>query len=262
MDSRADPVENVESALAKGLAGLTFTEHFDTHPDEWDGCVYDDEAYSHTIESLRERFGDRIFIGKGIEVCYQPARMDFIMDFLKSHAFDLVILSVHFFGEKPLHTRSAWDDVSVEEGARIYLEHVTRAVRHCAEIHSTHGRVFDVLGHLDLVKRYTWKWFGQSEVHRFDGLTDAIIAACIDADMIPEINTSSLRRGLDETMPSLDVVKCYAEKGGTMMSLGSDAHVPRDVGAGFDVAVQMLRDAGIHHTARFQRRERTAIPLE
>lgn len=261
MDSAADPIENVEAALSRGLAGLTFTEHFDTHPDEWEGCVYDDDAYSDTIASLRHKFGDRIFIGKGIEVCYQPARMDFILDFLGRHEFDVVLLSVHYFGPNALHTRSDWDAVSVEDATRRYLEYVRDAVRHCGEIHRAHGRVFDVLGHLDLVKRYSYKWFKRSAVHHFDELVDAILGECLEADLIPEINTSSLRRGMDETMPAPDVVKQYARKGGTMMSLGSDAHVSRDVGAGFDVAVTMLRDAGLMNTAWFCKRRRIAVPL-
>ena len=41
-DCKSPPADNVEHALASGLAGLSFTDHFDTHPDEWDGCLYDD----------------------------------------------------------------------------------------------------------------------------------------------------------------------------------------------------------------------------
>ena len=262
MDSKADPVENVEGALSKGLSGLTFTEHFDTHPDDWPGCVYDDESYTDTIESLRARYGQRIFIGKGIEVCYQPSRMDFLLDFLHSHHFDMVLLSVHYFGEHALHVRNVWDNVSVEEGTERYLRYVAQAVRHCAAIHRDHGRVFDVLGHLDLVKRYTHKWFGESAVSQFSTMTADIAAACVEADLIPEINTSSLRRGLPDPMPALDVVREYARRGGTMMSLGSDAHVSSDVGAGFDTAVSMLHDAGIRHTAWFRQRKRIAVPIE
>ena len=32
VDSKADPVANCEHALAAGLDGLTFTEHYDMHP--------------------------------------------------------------------------------------------------------------------------------------------------------------------------------------------------------------------------------------
>lgn len=126
-DSAAAPAANVERAIARGLAGLTFAEHLDTHPDDWKTCIYDDEAYSATIKRLRSDFGDAIFIGKGIEVCYQPDRMDFILDFLERHEFDMVMLSVHYFGPRAVHNRQNWTDVDAVEGTRRYLESVLEA---------------------------------------------------------------------------------------------------------------------------------------
>ena len=67
-DSHAEPADNVRRAVELGLAGLTFTEHYDTHPDEINDCLYNDDAYSETIDALRRVFGKRIQIGKGIEI--------------------------------------------------------------------------------------------------------------------------------------------------------------------------------------------------
>ena len=95
-DCDMQPEETVHAALEAGLAGLTFAEHFDTHPDEWGRNRYDDRAFSDEIARLRDRFSQQIFIGKGIEVCYQPDNMDFILDFLAAHQFDVILLSVHW----------------------------------------------------------------------------------------------------------------------------------------------------------------------
>ncbi|MEK6799294.1 MAG: histidinol-phosphatase HisJ family protein [Planctomycetota bacterium] len=260
-DCRTDPRANVESAIARGLSGLTFTEHFDTHPDDWAGCVYDDAAYSQTIESLRREFDARIFIGKGIEVCYQPSRMDFILDFLASHEFDLVILSVHYFAGVPVHRRDPWNGVDADRGTRLYLENVLEAVRFCEQLHRGGTRVFDVLGHLDVVKRYTHRFLGSYDVTCCADLIDEILHACVRADLTPEINTSSLRQGLLETMPGPSTVIRYAELGGQAMSLGSDAHRADDLGANFEKAVEMLREAGIGHAAVFQQRARRLEPI-
>jgi histidinol-phosphatase (PHP family) len=261
MDSRTEPEENVKAALARGLAGLTFTEHFDTHPMDWEGCVYDHGAYTRTIDELRVRYGDRIFIGKGIEICYQPDQMGRILPLIREGDFDLVILSVHYFGGRPLHVRGELLQAGPEEATRIYLETVREAVQFCGRVHDKEGPVFDVLGHLDLVKRYTQRFFSTYGVEPFGELIDEILRGCLAAGMVPEINTSSLRQGLDESMPGLDTVKRYAALGGTAMSLGSDAHQAADVGAGFDTAVEMLRVAGIKSTAMFRRRERLDVAL-
>jgi len=261
-DSEADPAENVEAAVTRGLAGLTFTEHFDAHPDDWESCTYDDESYSETIRTLRSRFGSSIFIGKGIEICFQPARMDFLIDFLARHEFDLVILSVHYFGCRAVHRRSNWEGVGVEDGTRSYLETVREAASFCERLHRNSDRVFDVLGHLDLVKRYTHRYFEQNSVAAYPELIDEILEACLAADIVPEINTSTLRQGLDEPMPAATTIERYAELGGTCMSLGSDAHVSTDIGAGFDQALPLMDRAGIARLALHRERRRELIETE
>lgn len=261
MDSRAAPAASVEAALARGLAGVTFTEHFDTHPDDWPDCVYDDEAYSASIARLRGRFGDAIFVGKGVEVCYQPARMDFILDFLKRHEFDVVLLSVHYFGSRALGVRDNWAGVTAEEGTRRYLSTVLEGVRFCRRLHRRERPVFDVLAHLDLVKRYTKRFLGTGDVTSCVDLLDEILMNCLEADLVPEINTSSLRQDLEETMPGDETVDRFARLGGTAMPLGSDAHRPEEVGASFDRAVGMLRAAGMRHTVVFRERQRVEVPL-
>jgi len=92
-------------------------------------------------------------------------------------------------------------------------------------------------------------------------IVDEILETCLEAGLVPEINTSSLRQNLDETMPGPDTVSRYARLGGTSMSLGSDAHRSQDIGAGLDTAVAMLRAAGIAHTAWFHDRQLVEVPL-
>ena len=261
-DSEADPARNVEMAIERGLAGLTFTEHFDVHPDDWKKCTYDDAAYSQTIADLRDRYARDIFVGKGIEICYQPDHMDFILDFLSKHRFDMVMLSVHYFTGRPVHKRASWDGLSTAEGTRKYLETVLEGVRMCERVKGSGGRVFDVLGHLDFVKRYTQRFFGEFDVTTHADLVDGILQACLAADLIPEINTSTLRQNLNETMPGPAVVKCYAELGGKSMSIGSDSHKSDHVGSNLDHAAKMLQDAGINHLAVFRDRTRENASID
>jgi histidinol-phosphatase (PHP family) len=44
-DSKADPRANCLHAIDQGLSGLTFTEHYDTHPTERDSCIWDARRY-------------------------------------------------------------------------------------------------------------------------------------------------------------------------------------------------------------------------
>jgi histidinol-phosphatase (PHP family) len=260
-DCQTPPVENVRRAIDAGLAGLTFTEHFDTHPSEWDRCAYDDDKIERELGSLRDQFGDRVFIGKGIEVCYQPERMDFILEFLRAHSFDVVLLSVHWAFGKPIHHQKHFADTSCEAFLQFYLEAVRDCTAHLAQMKRDGHQPFHILGHFDLVRRYAYQFYGYDGPLNQPELIDAILHNCLDADIVPEINTSALRQGLSAPMPGIEVVQRYADMGGTMMSFGSDSHRAEDIGAAAQHALGLMKSAGLTKLARFKGGELCATAL-
>lgn len=263
MDSETPPRENVLQALQVGLKGLTFTEHFDTHPHDWPMSRYNDDEYSRMIGRLRAEFGHQIFIGKGIEVCYQPARADFILGFLERHEFDMVLLSIHWAQGKAFWIRDHWGGLSVREAAGVYFQTVLEAVRWAGELRRRCGRrVFDVLGHLDFIKRYAFSLHNDHRViEGHEKLIDEILIACLEAELIPEINTSPLRSEAPEAMPGPATVRRYAVLGGRAVSLGSDAHRADAIGAHFAEVVGELPSLGIRSTVQFKCREATHVQL-
>ncbi|HOA75001.1 MAG TPA: histidinol-phosphatase HisJ family protein [Phycisphaerae bacterium] len=253
-DSQTDPADNVRQAIDLGLAGITFTDHLDTHPIEWPECRYNYEGLAKAVSDLRQRFGDRISIGLGIEVCYQPEQMDRILPFLDEHAFDLVILSVHWTQNRALHLPEHWTDWDIATITQAYLGTVLEAVHFVRDLAGQGRRPFDVLGHLDMVKRYTQRYRGGYDITGYADRIDEILRTCLDAGLVPEVNTSTLRQGLTETMPAGWIVRRYAELGGEAMSLGSDAHSPEHIAAGFETAASMLKENGIKQLAVFEQR--------
>ncbi len=260
-DSEADPAANLRQAIGVGLAGLTFTDHFDSHPSEWPQCRYDYERIAAAVVHLRERFGGPVFIGHGIEICYQPDRMDMILDYLRPRRFDVVLLSVHWFGGRALHVRQHWEGLDAASGTRAYLEAVLEAAQFVRELNNRGRRPFDVLGHLDLVKRYTQRYFETFDLRPHGELVEEILRTCIEGELVPEVNLSTLRQSLPEPSPGDWVVRRYAELGGEAMSLGSDAHRPEDVGAGLHEWGEVLKRQGIRNLAVFKDRQRCDEPI-
>ncbi len=260
-DSDENPEANVLAAMRQGLGGVTITDHFDTHPSEWPSCRYDYEKLHEEIAALRSRYGDRIFIGHGIEVCYQPERMDFILDYLSGREFDVVLLSVHWFHGRALHQREHWDGYDAQTATRAYLETVLDAARLAGRLRKDGRPVFDVLGHIDLVKRYTLRYFEAFDIRPFAALIDEILRAALDSDIIPEVNCSGMRQGLGEPMPAEWVVRRYAELGGTCVLVNSDAHKAEHIGAGLPEAAAMAKRSGIRDLAVFRSRRCERLPL-
>jgi histidinol-phosphatase (PHP family) len=247
--------------MQAGLSGLTFTEHYDTHPEEAAHCVYDDEKYTRAISELRERFGDSLWIGKGIEVDYQPAALPRIADFLQQHRFDLVLLAVHYCRGEPVFDRRVWQGDDPGSVTRRYLETVLEALAACEKLQRGASPLFDVLAHLDFVKRYSLQFTGSDRLEEQGDLLDEILRACLHTGMTLELNTSPLRKGYPEGMPGMRVIHRYAELGGQMMVLGSDSHRSEEVGSGLRRAARMLQEAGIGQTAVYEKRVCRAEPV-
>ncbi len=260
-DSQAEPAHSVLRAIEYGLAGVSFTEHYDTHPDERDGCVYDHAAYSATINRLRDRFGSSVRVGKGIEVDYQAENMPAIVDFLDGGGFDIVLLSVHWSKGKPIHQEAAWDGLDPSRVTRDYLVSVLDAVRHCERLQRGRSPIFNVLGHLDFCKRYSKRFAGVVCVDEHLDVVDEILVSCLESGLIPEVNTSTLRNDMPDPMPGAAAVRRYADLGGRMMSLGSDAHRATQVSANFDLALSILRAGGIEKLAVFHDRRASVEPI-
>ena len=177
VDSKADPVANCEQALAAGLSGLTFTEHYDMHPTEWDQCRWDYDAIAATIYELRGRFSPPLLVGFGIEVDYQPALIEETLEYLDRHAFDVVLLSVHWIGGRPSRW---WSHRDAEAMQSEYFATMRSAAELCRELAATGRRPFDIISHFDYVKRYLRRYrgvaMGPIEPAVLDPILEALIA--------------------------------------------------------------------------------------
>ena len=259
IDSEADPRGNCLQAIARGLSGLTFTEHYDMHPQDRPSCIWDYSAISESVLALREEFAGRLEVGLGIEVCYQPLIISEILEYLANREFDLVLLSIHWADNKPVHDQDQWSDG--HELTRFYLEEVLRALKFCLALKEKGEQPFDVLSHMDLAKRYSQRFWNTFDIRRHGDLVDEVLRTTIAADIPPEINTSTLRDNVGEPMPAQWTIERYVELGGRVVSIGSDSHNCEEIGDHFDEAADILRQSGFEAEAAFSNRERYLIPL-
>lgn len=259
VDSKADPAANCEQAIAAGLAGLTFTEHYDMHPSERDQCQWDYDAIAATVAALRRRYSPPLAIGFGIEVDYQPALVEETLAYLDRHRFDAVLLSVHWCGGRPLHLRRRWQRLDAAAMRRDYLATLREAAELCRELAAAGHCPFDILSHLDYVKRYLLSYWGAPLGTVEPALLDPILEAIIAAGVVPEINTAGLRRPEAAAYPDWPLLRRYRELGGREVSIGSDAHRSREVGHGFGAMAARLQAIGFAGETVFRERRRRLI---
>jgi histidinol-phosphatase (PHP family) len=242
------------AARERGIVELGVSEHvyrfaqaLDVwqHP-LWRECAHDDlDEYCRFV---REETDLRL----GIEADFVPGAEDRIANILEEHPFDYVVGSVHFLRDHALDTddHSVWGSGrSADEIWREYFHTLGEAAR---------SGLFDILAHPDLVK--VWgreRPLPEGDLRRYyelaiDGIAGSGIAI--------EVSTAGLRKRAREIYPAPAFLQMCLEAGAPV-ALSSDAHMPEDVGADYDRALELLDSVGVSELCVFENRKRSLEPL-
>ena len=121
--------------------------------------------------------------------------------------------------------------------------------------------LYDCLGHLDLPKRYAKRQGLELAISPEDERLERILRCVIRQGKGIEINTSGMRQGLSECLPSPGILKKYAALGGRIVTVGSDAHRAVDVAADLETAKSYMRTAGLEYITCYRNRKPEMIML-
>jgi len=226
-DSRETMARHCERAVALGLDGLCFTEHQDFDALSLD--YYKPEAYFEEINRLREVYAGRLEILAGLELS-EPHQHRKELEQAQNRPYDFILGSVHYWlgGLFPSQMRDRGMDVSA--CYKRYWEHMLLMAR-CGG--------FDCVAHFDFPKRY----FKCLEYE--PDMIDGIMRAMLENGLILEINTSSLRKGLEEPLPCEALLRRYAAHGGRYVTLASDAHKAEELYEGVPEAQALAERLGL-----------------
>jgi histidinol-phosphatase (PHP family) len=208
------------SALEKNLAGLAFTEHVDFNPADKGYDYFRKEEYENAIDLIRQTYNGKLTILKGMEFS-EPHLYPQEFSRLSQGGWDVIIGSVHMMGDHFVGDSRIDNPDDLADLYNRYFTMVLEMVRQGG---------FDILGHMDFPKRY----FGK-EAYPVK-LIESILSELVRNNIALEVNTSPLRKGLNECSPDAEILESYALAGGSMVTLGSDAHIPEDIMADFEKA--------------------------
>ncbi len=243
--------EYARAAVARGMREICFTPHLPLpgfRPgflgDRLRMASADFPRYLDELERTRALF-PALTILSGIEADYIEGREEYVARFLSAHAFDFVLMSVHFIRDWP-EDQFVFDfDRDTRPLARIYDDYLA-AIRKGIETD-----LYDCLAHFDLIKRP-----GRPLLATHRAEVEEIIGLCISRGMSAEINTSGARKEIGETYPSPEIVALMARRG-LPLTPGSDAHAPFQLGLGFE-AVEGRRM--VRYRARRMVKEGVSMP--
>ncbi len=242
------------TAIDKGLTGIAITDHFDIDGVR-DGVFapLDHESVLKDVLEAKEEFKGKLKVFHGIELG-QPTHMPVeSTELLKTYPYDVVLGSVHA-------VRGIDDFHDVDYANTTREEYIALWDRYLSEMLDTvKWGEFDILTHITYPKRY----YLRHGILDFPDIKnkgreyfEPILKAVIDKGLTLECNTSGLRQNLGECLPNADLLSFYYELGGRDISLGSDAHHSRDIGANFKEASDLLSSIGFKYTVHFEQRNK------
>ena len=239
-DGEGTVMEYCKLAAQRGMTAIGFCEHVDLDERDIVSGHHDYEAYRAEVEEARSRFGDRVNISMGAEVGFVPSISNVISDFLGGREYDYVVGSVHAINDGMSGISEQYDALETfarHEPADAYAEYFETVNDMVV------SGLFDVVGHLDLVRRFGVDYEqGVVEWGSLYPILQRVMDGVIKRQMAIEINTSGLRQIPKETYPSRRLLQLYKEVGGERVILGSDAHAPKDLGAGIPAAIKLVRE--------------------
>ncbi len=250
-DSKTPMEEMVLRGIELGLDTLCFTEHndfdFPAAPgDPEDLFLLNADSYLYELLGLKEKYAGKIKLLFGLELGLTPEAFRQNAVFARSHEYDFIIGSSHICHGKDPYYPAFFEGRSDEEAYREYFQSELENIKKFTN--------FDVYGHLDYVVRYGASKDRDYCYDKYRDILDAILEALLEAEKGIELNTGSIRSGMRDFHPCLEVLQRYRELGGEIITVGSDAHEPDYLGHCFDDAAKVLTECGFRYYTVFEKR--------
>lgn len=251
--ARGQMQEYVEEARNKGCKEIGFSDHLPMYwlPSNFrdPGLAMQESDFPVYIKNVLDlgRTTQSLSIRLGVEVDYVSGWDKNVSQIISSHPFDYVIGSIHFIEgwafDNP-HRLAEYNHRNLEEVYEKYFNLLCEAAA---------SGLFDIIAHPDLIKKFGFRLTNPPlRLYRQAAVAFAKAGVCV------EVNTAGLRVSAKEIYPSHEFLRmCRIE--GVPVVTGSDAHDPGLVGAGFDEALLLLKEAGYHEVTFFKERQRQVV---
>jgi histidinol-phosphatase (PHP family) len=230
----SDSKMTVEQAVSRAKElniGITLTEHMDYLYPDTGKFVFDAAEYF-------SRYGEyqSATVLLGIELGMQPACLEENRRLVREHSFDYVIGSIHVVDGMDIY----YDGFYSERGKAEAYERYFAAMAECL---TTYNFVHS-LGHIDYIARYARVKDPEIDYRQFKTSIDKILQVIIEREMALELNTKREYTGavLASIVP---IYKRFAELGGNMVTIGSDAHAASGIGNQFKLAITIAAECGL-----------------
>ena len=232
MDSETEPCDMIAAAERLGLCEICFTDHYDF----LEGKTVEEVAFriEDYDNAYRGATSEKLKIRYGVEMGLSPTNAPDIAEVLKKKDFDFIIGSLHYVDGYDPYFKEYWTGLTVKEAYKKYLDRLYE----CVLVHED----YDVLGHLTYVAKSPVNPTHEPLLYEdFPEVIDRILSEVLRRGKGIEVNTSGIDR-IGEPLPSRRILERYYELGGRIVTVGSDAHVPENLGRHINKVLGLIKE--------------------
>ena len=254
-DSDADLGQILARAAKVGLSMVCTTDHLDLI--SRDGVLWPDWDWEPLLAQHRywQEHGP-----KGVELCLGgevnvPHQFtDRVRNLLAQAPLDMVVGSAHNMSEACGRKDFVlWDYRDNEPLCHKALDDYFDELLAISKL-----EFIDVLAHIPYVLRYMNDRDGNRvTLERYDDRLEVILKTLIHRGAGIEVNTNR-GKTLEVYRP---ILQMYRRLGGEIVALGSDSHLPEDIGKGIEGAARLVGELGFRYYTVYRRRKPEFIPL-
>lgn len=256
-DDSVYPMEEVvKDAIRLHLDEICFTDHVDYGiKEDWDSgkeiryrdgnpiTNVDYPSFMKEIERVREKYNGKIRIKTGMEFGIQTHTIPRFQELFARYPFDFILLSIHQVEDTEFWTYDFQKGRSQKEYNERYYEELLNVVQKYKN--------YSVIGHMDYIKRYDEE--GIYPFEKVKPIVAEILKIVIADGKGIEINTSSHRYGMKDSMPSTELLTLYRDLGGEIVTIGSDSHSPGQLGSYIPEATEQLKSLGFSYLCTYEK---------
>lgn len=235
----------VQKAITSGTRYFGFADHAPMDFDPHYRMTFEQmQQYEQDILHAKKKYEGEINLLLGYEVDYLKGHID---SRVLNADVDYLIGSVHFIDEWGFDNPEFIGRYEHEDIDEIWQKYFD-AIEEMAN-----SRLFDIVGHLDLIK--VFKFMPKKDIN---SIAKKALVAIKKADMVLELNVAGYRKPIQEAYPSLPLLK-QAYELGIPITFGSDAHKPEQVSLFNDEIIQTAKSVGYTQCAYFEKREKRFV---
>ena len=241
--------EYIQRAIELGIDEYGFSDHAPMNYDpKYRMDISQKALYEKWVLDAKEKYKDKIKILLAYEVDYLDG---YILDEVVNAKVDYLIGSVHFLKNK----NDMWgfdnpEFIGVYKSKDIdtiwaeYFEAISAMAK---------TQLFDIVGHLDLIK--VFKFLPKKDIRIIARDT---LKQIKDSNMVLEINPAGLRKPINETYPSKQLLELVSEMG-IKITFGSDAHNVEQIGFKYNDVVDLAKEIGFKECVSFENRDKKIV---